>query len=233
MARLPRICLPGYPHHITQRGNDKQDCFFEERDYKYYLECLADASSAYRCDVHAYVLMTNHVHLLLTPSSDHGMSRLMQSIGRKYVRMINNKYERTGTLWDGRYRATVVDSDEYLLACYRYIELNPVRAGMVSYPEQYPWSSYRAHVGLGSSDLLRDHAVYLMLGHDRATRSSTYSRLCRTGLEPDRLAEIRTSTLRSRPLGDERFQATVANALNAGANSSRRRVFHDRTGRSK
>lgn len=145
MARLPRYFLPGQPQHVIQRGNNRNIIFAGENDYRFYLECLADASGKHSCDIHAYVLMTNHVHLLLTPHHKDSIAKTLQSVGRRYVQYFNHVYQRTGTLWEGRYKATLIDSEAYLLTCYRYIELNPVRAGLVSHPREYPWSSYRLH----------------------------------------------------------------------------------------
>ena len=213
MPRAPRFRLPGYPQHIVQRGNARQACFFEDRDYRYYLKCLEEASLTHGCAVHAYVLMTNHVHLLVTPDSADGISRLMQGIGRKYVKTINERHDRTGSLWDGRYKSTLVDTDEYLLACYRYIELNPVRAGLVSNPDQYPWSSYGFHVGRRFSNFVRDHEVFLNLGADRSDRVSAYLRLFETELSEERLMAIRNATRKSRPLGSNRFQAAMSEKL--------------------
>jgi putative transposase len=145
MARKPRIALAGYAQHVVQRGNNRQATFFAEADYRYYLDCLAEASAKYDCALHAYVLMTNHVHLLVTPNQTDGIARMMQSVGRRYVQYVNYCNKRSGTLWEGRYKASLVQSERYLLVCSRYIELNPVRAGMVTRPEAYRWSSYRAN----------------------------------------------------------------------------------------
>lgn len=145
MPRLLRYALPDVPQHIIQRGNNRQPVFFHADDYRFYLVCLQEAAATQGSAVHAYVLMTNHVHVLLTPRWPTSIAKVMQSLGRRYVQYINTTYHRTGTLWEGRYRASLVDAEPYLLACYRYIELNPVRAGMVQHPEEYPWSSYRWH----------------------------------------------------------------------------------------
>ena len=142
MPRKQRMYLPGVPAHVVQRGNNRDACFFHEDDYRYYLAVLADELKRYRVSLHAYVLMTNHVHLLMTPTDETGISRVMQHVGRTYVLYINRTYRRTGTLWEGRHKASLVNAAEYLLSCYRDIELNPVRAGMVETPEAYPWSSY-------------------------------------------------------------------------------------------
>ena len=141
MARRPRHVIPGQAIHLIQRGNNRQAVFFANADYRLYHEVLEDAALRYGCAIHAYVFMTNHVHLLLTPSTHDGPSRVMQSVGRRYVRHVNTSYRRTGTLWEGRFKSAIVDSERYLLTCSRYIEANPVRAGMVDSPERYPWSS--------------------------------------------------------------------------------------------
>ena len=177
MARTPRVDVAGYAYHITQRGNNRNDCFFDDEDYQFYLDCLLHSAEKYTINIHAYVLMTNHVHLLITPQADGAMSRFIQHVGRKYVRYINDRYARSGTLWEGRYHSEVVDVEKYLLACYRYIELNPVRAGLVDRPSEYKWSSARWH-GLGQENrLIRDHALYNQLGQDLETRCRRYREL--------------------------------------------------------
>lgn len=170
MPRKPRFVLPGVPQHIIQRGNNREPCFYSAEHYRRYLELLKEAADRNDCCVHAYVLMTNHVHVLATPFSPHGVSHLMQDLGRKYVRAINHIYRRSGTLWEGRYKASLVDSEAYLLACMRYIELNPVRANMVVHPGEYRWSSYAAN-GQGQADaLISPHPLYEQLGHDPLER---------------------------------------------------------------
>ena len=148
MPRKSRMYLPTIPCHVVSRGNNRDACFYADEDYLFYLECLGDACDKYAVALHAYVLMTNHVHLLLTPRDELGISRVMQSVGRRYVQYINYTYRRSGTLWEGRHKASLIDADRYLLACYRYIELNPVRANMVVDPADYRWSSYRVNAGL-------------------------------------------------------------------------------------
>ncbi|WP_228766890.1 transposase [Thiomicrorhabdus heinhorstiae] len=143
MARLPHFTILGQPQHVIVRGNNREPIFYADADYLFYLEKLQQACEKHHCDLHAYVLMTNHVHLLITPNTENGISKAMQMIGRYYVQYFNHTYQRTGTLWEGRYKATLIDSEAYALSCYRYIELNPVRADMVSHPAEYPWSSYR------------------------------------------------------------------------------------------
>ena len=149
MARLPRFVIPGQPQHVIQRGNNRQDIFKVDNDYLFYLEKLQAAAEKHQCDIHAYVLMTNHVHLLLTPHTEEGIGKMMQMVGRYYVQFYNHSYNRTGTLWEGRYKATLIDSEHYLFTCMRYIELNPVRAkGMVDHPGKYRWSSYHCNACL-------------------------------------------------------------------------------------
>ena len=145
MARLPRLYVPGCSHHIIQRGNNRDACFFDEKDYAFYLQQLKISAEQSGVAIHAFVLMTNHVHLLVTPSTANACAKMMQSLGRKYVQYINLTYRRSGTLWEGRYKSTLVDSDSYFLTVSRYIELNPVRAKMVTSPSEYVWSSYRAN----------------------------------------------------------------------------------------
>ncbi len=153
MPRKPRMYLPGVPCHVIQRGNNQQACFFTEQGYHFYLECLTDACHRYGVSVAAYVLMTNHVHLLMTPEEKDGISRVMQSLGRRYVQYVNKACRRSGTLWEGRHKASLIDAEDYLLRCYRYIEFNPVAAGMVEHPADYPWSSYRHNAPTLVSDL--------------------------------------------------------------------------------
>ena len=159
MPRKPRIQWPGQPQHVIQRGNNREPCFFASADYSYYLRVLGEALRLYDCELHAYVLMTNHAHLLVTPRVNHSISRLMQTTGRKYVQYINRNSRRSGTLWEGRYKASLVDSDAWLLTCMRYIEMNPVRAGMNSHPSTYQWSSYLANARGHDNPLLTPHGL--------------------------------------------------------------------------
>ncbi len=153
--------LPGCAQHVIQRGNNREACFYGEPDYKAYLAFLKDASIKYEVAIHAFVLMTNHVHLLVTPNNEIGVSRMMQALGRKYVQYFNFTHGRTGTLWEGRYKSTLVDADNYVLTVYRYIELNPVRANMVAHASEYPWSSYRGNALGVPISLLTPHSLYL------------------------------------------------------------------------
>lgn len=174
MPRKPRMYLADQPAHIIQRGNNRDTCFYAEQDYQFYLNCLSDACQRYRVAVHAYVLMTNHVHLLLTPQTAEGISQVMQSVGRRYVQYVNYEYRRSGTLWEGRHKASLVDTEAYLLTCYRYIELNPVRANMVPHPGEYRWSSYRSNALGDSNILLTPHPLYMGLGQDPLSREQAY-----------------------------------------------------------
>ena len=213
MARRPRHIVPGQPIHLIQRGNNRQAIFFGDADYCVYHEALEDAAVHYGCAVHAYVFMTNHVHLLLTPYNRDGPSRTMQSVGRRYVRYINKTYRRTGTLWEGRFKSAIVDSERYFLTCSRYIELNPVRAGMVNSPQDYPWSSYR-HNAQGQCDtLLEKHSVYLGLGSDNASRHAAYENLFRSALHPGELEQIRFATNTGSVIGNDQFREQTEKLL--------------------
>lgn len=209
MARLPRLYLSGCAQHIIQRGNNREACFYDEADYKVYLAFLKDAALKYKVAIHAFVLMTNHVHLLATPEDAHGMSRLMQAQGRKYVRYFNFTYGRTGTLWEGRYKSTLVDADTYLMTVYRYIELNPVRAQMVSHASEHPWSSYQGNALGKPIELLTPHATYLCLGKTAVERQRAYRSLFRGRMAKRDLAAIREATNKSWALGDDRFKAQI------------------------
>jgi putative transposase len=214
MARLPRIDIAGVPTHVIQRGNNRTACFFAEADYGYYLEFLSKAAKKCACAVHAYVLMTNHVHLLLTPSDVGAVANVMQSLGRNYVKYVNAAYKRTGTLWEGRYKSSLIDSERYLLACYRYIEQNPVRAGMVKQADDYRWSSYRVHVQGLPSDLIVDHPVYTALGKDGKERAEAYRRLVENHTESaDDIQHIRSETNRGGVAGSDRFKDEIESAL--------------------
>ncbi|MEK7207753.1 MAG: transposase [Pseudomonadota bacterium] len=213
MARLPRIVVPGQPLHIIQRGNNREPCFFADEDYRFYLDSLKDASSRYGCRVHAYVLMTNHVHLLLTPEAVESPSALLQSVGRRYVHYVNQVYRRTGTLWEGRFKSALIDSDRYLLTCSRYIELNPVRARMVEQPGDYRWSSYR-HNALGQVDaLLTSHFLYEGLDTDAMQRCAAYRSLFSVQADPVELQAIRTATETGTILGNDRFKENIEATL--------------------
>ncbi len=205
MPRRVRIYLPGHPVHLVQRGHNRDACFFNDDDYLAYKEWLGEALKKTGCALHAYVLMTNHVHLLLTPPKSESVSQLVISLGRRYVQYINKTYRRTGTLWDSRYKSSLIHADEYQLLCQRYIELNAVRAAMVNDPADYRWSSYRAN-GLGQADgLLTPHEVYLSLDRQDQVRQAAYRALFRSELDKEALADIRLALDQGQPLGKSRF----------------------------
>lgn len=209
MPRKPRFNLVEIPQHVVQRGNNRQPTFFAEEDYRFYLDCLGEAASKYRCALHAYVLMTNHVHLLVTPGTPEAVSRMMQSVGRRYVQYINYSYKRSGTLWEGRYKASLVQTEAYLLTCSRYIELNPVRAGMVQHPNDYKWTSYRAHAHGAEDGLIQDHAEYLALGPTPSARQNAYRALFSAQLDPVSLTALRTSLNQELVTGSDRFKGEI------------------------
>ena len=197
MPRQPRLNLPGIPQHIMQRGNNRQDCFFEEENYTVYLDKLKEYSIKYNVTIHSYVLMSNHVHILCTQQEKDGVSRMIQSIGRYYVRYINQSRGRTGTLWEGRYKSSLVDSETYFLTVSRYIELNPVRASMVSDPSDYPWSSYHSNARGKQIALLTPHESYLALAKTDKTRQKRYKALFDEVLPEEKMKEINTAIEKS------------------------------------
>ena len=209
MARLPRICLPGIPQHVIQRGNDRQVYFGSEEDFAAYAHWLAEYSVKYEVAIHAWVFMTNHVHLLVTAKTGDGLSKMMQSLGRRYVRYFNHGYKRTGTLWEGRFKSCVVDAENYLLICQRYIELNPVRADMVEAPGDYVWSSYRAN-GLGIPiKHWRPHPAYTTLGATPELRATAYRKLFIGHLDVSLLETIRRATNQGMALGSVYFKEEI------------------------
>jgi len=213
MPRKPRFNLADVPLHVIQRGNNRSACFFADKDYQFYFQCLKESAKKFGVDVHAYVLMTNHVHLLLTPHAPGAVSRFMQAVGRRYVQYINFQYQRSGTLWEGRYKASLVDTDPYLLTCYRYIELNPVRANMVSHPGDYRWSSYR-HNGQGNIDpQIIAHPLYNALGDSQGERCDSYRRLFHAQMDTHMLDEIREALNQELVLGCERFKEEIEKHL--------------------
>lgn len=224
MPRGPRITLPGVPLHLIQRGNNRQACFFADADYLRYLDFLGDSAKETACDVHAYVLMTNHVHLLVTPSAASAPGALMKRLGQRYAQYVNRTYRRSGSLWEGRYRSCLTQEEAYVLGCYRYIEMNPVRAHMVRHPAEYRWSSYRANAQGERSELLRPHPLYSTLGNADESRRAAYRDLFRTQLEPALVDEIRTATNGNYALGSQTFSEAVAATLG-------RRVTRGKPGR--
>lgn len=217
MPRQPRLDLPGIAMHLVQRGNNRQACFFADADYCRYLRTLQEAALEHRCRVHAYVLMTNHVHLLVTPSEARGVSLFMQFVGRRYVSYFNATYARSGTLWEGRFKSCLVDSDDYILACCRYIELNPVRAAMVCAPGDYRWSSYHANAMGRADPLVTPHECLVGLGPNAANRESAYRRHVALGIADAQLADIREYVQQQRAFGSERFRAQIEQQLERSA----------------
>lgn len=215
MPRQPRFVLLGHPQHVIVRGNNRDPIFYTDQDYQFYLDKLKQACDKHQCDIHAYVLMTNHVHLLITPHKQDGISKTMQMVGRYYVQYFNKVYKRTGTLWEGRYKATLIDSEQYALICYRYIEMNPVRAiGMAEHPADYPWSSYRYNA-LGQSDaLVIQHSLYKALGQTDEARQEGYRSLFSTELEEKTLTAIRESTNKAWVLGSDYFKEKIVDKVN-------------------
>jgi len=222
MPRKPRFFLPDVPVHVVQRGNNRDAVFFAEEDYQAYLNWLEEGARRYDCAIHAYVLMTNHTHILVTPGARDSVSRLLQYVGRHYVPYVNNKNGRSGTLWEGRFKASLIDAEAYLLACYRYIELNPVRAKMVAAPGEYPWSSYRSNALGVNNSLLTGHPLYLALDANVQTRQSKYRALFGTHLEKNLLSEVRNCLNTGTPLGNERFHRQIEAVLQVKVGQSRR-----------
>lgn len=209
MPRRTRLCPAGIPQHVVQRGNNRQVCFASDDDLKAYANWLFEASQKYRVQVHAWVFMTNHVHLLVTPGEEMAIGRMMQHIGRHYVRYFNYSYGRTGTLWEGRYHSCLVQENVYFLSCQRYIELNPVRAGMVKDPADYSWSSYQSN-GLGiDSKILTPHTLYLQLGSSKPERLRNYRELFESHVDTKLLNDIRYSLNKGLVLGTEKFKSQV------------------------
>ena len=212
MARLPRVFVADQPLHVIQRGNNRKAVFFADEDYALYHSRLAEAANTNGLFVHAYVLMTNHVHLLVTPQSRDSLPRTMQSLGRRYVRHINGAYRRTGTLWEGRYRAAAIDADEYFFSCARYIELNPVRARMAAHPREYRWSSYRAHAEGKDDALAHWHPLFNRLGTSATERQANYRALFRRALDDAFVDALRAATNGGWALGNDKFRKEIAKA---------------------
>jgi putative transposase len=216
MPRLPRFFVPGLPLHVILRGNNRAPIFRAPEDCLFYRACLSNASRRHGVAIHAYVLMTNHVHVLATPASPTSMPKTMQAVGQVYVRYFNAIHERTGTLFEGRYKAAIVDDDGYLLACMRYIELNPVRAGIVALPGDYRWSSYHVNAWGEDDPLVQPHALYRLLGREPGDRRATYRGLFADAIGDEAIARIRDATQHGWALGDARFRQNVT-ALNRRA----------------
>lgn len=214
MPRKPRFNIVGVPQHVIQRGNNREPCFFEKSDYERYLEDLSIAAEKYDCRVHAYVLMTNHTHLLVTPMAENAVSEMMQSLGRRYVQYINKTYKRSGTLWEGRFKSCLVDSEKYLLTCMQYIEMNPVRASMVEHPGDYQWSSYAATAQIEKSKLIVEHPVYSSLGKTDEQRRYAYRELFSQYMDKDLIHEIRNALNHELVLGRSYFKEKIKQLTN-------------------
>ena len=209
MARLPRLSIAGYPHHLIQRGNNRQAIFASDADRRMMLDLLAEHSKQCNVAVHAYVLMDNHFHLLATPSTDDGLAKMMQAVGRRYVRYFNDRQQRSGTLWEGRFKSSLIQSERYLLACMAYIDLNPVRAGMVTQPGDYAWSSYANHAGQRQDPWLTPHPLYWELGNTPFAREMAYANLVQAGIASRQQTALTDATLRGWALGEPEFVADL------------------------
>ena len=222
MPRKPRFILPGVPVHVVQRGHNHEPVFFDTPDYQTYLHWLKEASERYHCDIHAYVLMTNHVHLLVTPQHKNSVSLMMQYVGRHYVPYIHHTYGTSGTIWEGRYKASLIQDEQYLLTCMRYIEQNPVRASMVKSPGAYRWSSYSAN-GLGKhNDLIHKHALYKALARTTPVRIQVYRDMFKAQVDDSILSDIRASWQTGTPLGNDHFKKKIEAKLQCKVGQARR-----------
>ena len=209
MARQPRLILPNQPHLIIQPGNDNQLIFRDDEDHRRFLEWLRESAKFYRVAIHAYVLMPNHLHVLATPSDEDGLAAMMQKVGRLYVPWFNNKYGRSGTLFQGRFRTSLIDPDAYFLACIRYIELNPLRSQLAFDPLDYPWSSYAHHAGVRPDPLITDHAKYWELGNTPFQREAAFIELAQQGMSGQELDTINAAVLKGAPLGSHAFKVEL------------------------
>lgn len=209
MARLPRLTVPGYPHHIIQRGNNRQAIFAADADYELLLSLFDEHARQQGVAIHAYVLMSNHFHLLATPGEAEGIPQMMQAVGRRYVRYFNQRQGRTGTLWEGRYRSTLIQAERYLLACMVYLDLNPVRAGMVADPADYRWSSHAHYLGRRSDRLVVPHPLYWELGNTPFSREAAYGELVRAGISAEQQRALTDSALRGWALGEPDYVADL------------------------
>ncbi|HJV87853.1 MAG TPA: transposase [Noviherbaspirillum sp.] len=222
MARLPRLVVPHQPHHVIQRGNDRQSIFRDAEDYSIFLRWLREAAKLFKVAVHAYVLMPDHLHLLVSPSDETGLGKMMQWVGRHYVPYFNTRYHRSGTLWQGRFRATVIESEAYFLACSCYIESNPMRAGLVQDAAEYSWSSFSHHAGVKPDPLLTDHPLFWALGNTPFDREMAYKELMNQGLAPREIEVIGQATLKGWPLGSDKFKAMLARQTNRRVTPAKR-----------
>jgi putative transposase len=210
MARLPRLVVPHHPHHIIQAGIDRLTVFREADDYSVFLKWLRDAARQFKVAVHAYVLLPDQVQILATPSDQAGLAKMMQWLGRHYVPFFNAKYQRAGTLWEGRFRATLIEAERYFLLCSEYIELAPVRGGLAAAPGDYLWSSHLHHIGLKPDPLITDHRIYWALGNTPFDREASYKALTEQGLDRGQQDLLDAATRRGWPLGSETFKQSLA-----------------------
>jgi len=216
MARQPRLVVAGYPHHLVLRGNNRSPIFYKDGDRHVFIDCLKQAKEKTKSKIYAYCLMTNHVHLLVEPSTEDGLGNMVQSLGRRYVQYINQTYKRTGTLWEGRFRSSLVSKDEYLLACGRYIELNPVRAKIAENPGDYPWSSFRFRAEGKNDALLDEEPVYLGLGKTEKERQWNYKKYFLGNIPDDEINVVRTATQKGGIIGTEEFISKISRLLGKG-----------------
>jgi len=214
VPRKPRFNLPGVPQHIIQRGNNREPCFCSEKDYLQYLNDLKESAFKYHCRIHAYVLMTNHVHLLVTPMMANGVSKMMQALDCRYVKYLNQTYNRSGTLWEGRYKSSLIDSDIFLLTCMCYIELNPVRANMVVHPGDYKWSSYQENAQVSDDKIIDSHPIYMTLGDTADERQFVYRELFQRHLDNDVIHQIRDALEHELVLGSSHFKDKIEKITN-------------------
>ncbi len=213
MSRYSRPIFAGIPLHIVQRGNNRNPCFFCKGDYQVYLGMLQDALDEFACALHAFVLMPNHVHLLASPADTSAPPALMKRVDQRYVQYINRRYRRYGTLWQGRYRSSLVDTEDYFMVCQRYIELNPVRAGLVTHPVDYDWSSYRVHAHGEHSDIVVPHDLYNAIAPEKHRREASYRALFSDGLPPALLDQVRQATTSNGICGSAQFSESIGVTL--------------------
>lgn len=214
MARLPRLVVPDHPHHVILNALDQQPAFRDEEDFASFLAWLREATRQFKVALHAYVLLPGQVQLMVSPGDAHGLSRMMQWVGRQYVPYFNTRYGRAGTLWQGRYRATVIDSDQYFLTCCRYLESAPVRAGLCAEPSGYAWSSYPHHAGIRHDALITDHPVYWALGNTPFDREAEYRALMENGLSQAEVTSLDEALHKGWPLGSDKFRHLLAKQTN-------------------
>ena len=224
MARLPRLTLPGYPHHVIQRGNNRQPIFASSADYQTLLDLLDENAKKFGVAIHAYVLMSNHFHVLATPQTAEALPQMMQAVGRRYVRYFNDTQQRSGTLWEGRYKSTLIQAERYLLACMAYIDLNPVRAGLVTQARDYPWSSHGHYIGQRIDKLITAPALVWELGNTPFAREAAYAEMVQAGLSSVQQTALMASVLSGWAQGDPDFLADLQKR-------TERRVVKGRAGR--